>query len=363
MSWYSHGTRSTNPEFSNRIIDENTQVITDFVDLRKLPEFGILSKQVSDTVHSSSWWDRYGVDWVIHSVAAMCWVASHWLIGSTQPAVHWLGIFVLGCSHYTITFKAAHMLVHDAGCSSKAWNRFWSFISSDVLGCFSADIGYNIHIKCHHPHTNIVGLGDSSTWKAPFLPRYVYMFLAPLLLPALIPLVSIKELIEQEPLWKIVRHVLLSYPGLAFHVYLLMTVSEVTLREALLVIFLSRNVLSIPYIHVNIFQHIGLPMYSQQHRPKKIYQMTTGVLNLPRNIILDYCFGHSIMSCHTEHHLFPRLSDNMCLKVKPLVRRFCLERGLPYHEDTYTSRVAHFLENYNSLMVNAPPITKFVGLQ
>ena len=319
--------------------------------------------QVSDVVHSSSWWDRYGVDWVIHGVAAVGWLASHWMIGSPHLGVHCLGIFVLGCSHYTITFKAAHMLVHDAGCSSKAWNRFWSFISSDIFGNFSADVGYTIHIKCHHPHTNIIGLGDSSTWRAPFLPRYVYMFLAPLLMPLLVPLVSIKECLEQEPMWRTVRHLLLSIPGIAFHVYLLLSVSGLTYKEAFWVVFLSRNILSIPYIHVNIFQHIGLPMYSQQHRPKKIYQMTTGVLNLPRNIILDYCFGHSIMSCHTEHHLFPRLSDNMCLKVKPLVQRFCADRGLPYHEDTYTGRVLHFLDNYNSLMVNTPPITKFVGLQ
>ncbi|RUS84109.1 hypothetical protein EGW08_008148 [Elysia chlorotica] len=344
-------------------MDQDAQIITDFVDLKKLPQFGILSKQVSDVVAVSSWWERYGVDWVIHASAALTWLASHWLVGSALPGVHWLGVFLLGCSHYCVTFKAAHMLVHDAGCGSKAWNRFWCFVSSDVMGSFSADVGYDIHIKCHHPHTNVVGLGDSSTWKAPFLPRYVYLFLAPLLLPPLIPLVAIKELLELQAPWKTVRHMLLAYSGLAFHLYLLTAVSGLTLTGALWAIFLSRNVLSIPYIHVNVFQHIGLPMYCQQHRPKKIYQMTTGVLNLPRNPLLDICFGHSIMSCHTEHHLFPRLSDNMCLKVKPLVRAFCLDRGLPYHEDSYAGRVKHFWNNYNSLMVNAPPITKFVGLQ
>lgn len=43
--------------------------------------------------------------------------------------------------------------------------------------------------------------------------------------------------------------------------------------------------------------------------------MSLGVLNLPRLPVLDWAFGHSIVSCHVEHHLFPRLSDNMCLKV------------------------------------------------
>lgn len=43
--------------------------------------------------------------------------------------------------------------------------------------------------------------------------------------------------------------------------------------------------------------------------------MSLGVLNLPRLPVLEWAFGHSIVSCHVEHHLFPRLSDNMCLKV------------------------------------------------
>ena len=62
-------------------------------------------------------------------------------------------------------------------------------------------------------------------------------------------------------------------------------------------------------------QHIGLPMFSSTTRPKRIYQMTHGVLNLPRNPLLDWTFGHSLINCHVEHHLFPFLSDNMCLKV------------------------------------------------
>lgn len=62
-------------------------------------------------------------------------------------------------------------------------------------------------------------------------------------------------------------------------------------------------------------QHIGLNMFSPMRRPKRIYQMTHGVLNLPRNLLLDWLFGHSLINCHVEHHLFPFLSDHMCLKV------------------------------------------------
>ena len=68
-------------------------------------------------------------------------------------------------------------------------------------------------------------------------------------------------------------------------------------------------------------------------------------------------------SAHVEHHLFPRLSDEQCLRVKPVVRRFLKERGMAYNEADYTERLLVFLTKYRHLMVLAPPISHFVGIQ
>lgn len=128
--------------------------------------------------------------------------------------------------------------------------------------------------------------------------------------------------------------------------------------------------------------------------------MSHGVLNLPRNPLLDWTFGHSLINCHVEHHLFPSLSDNMCLKVsapapgspkaqdttclvclwfehnykhcmcvwcgvqvKPIVSRYLKVKALPYQEDGYLSRLRLFFHRYQELMVFAPPITELVGVQ
>lgn len=269
----------------------------------------------------------------------------------------------MGFCHATLSLKAGHGAIHCALSGSKLLDQSLTYFFSDFIGTFSADVGYSIHIKCHHPHTNIVGLGDSSTWKAPFVPSFLYMFVTPLTLPVLTPLVSIKELLADGSMLKFVRYILIAGAGIWSHIYLLTNVSNLTIGAALLVMYVNRNLFSIPYIHVNIFQHIGLPMYSQKYRPVRLYQMYSGVLNIPRNPFLDYCFGHGIVSAHIEHHLFPHLSDNMCLKIKPVVKSFCQEYDLPYHEDSYAGRAKHFIKNYEALMVNAPPVTSFVGLQ
>lgn len=65
------------------------------------------------------------------------------------------------------------------------------FIVFQICGSFSSNTGIQAHIKMHHAHTNVIGLGDSSVWKVPFLPRFIYLFLAPLAVPIITPLVAL----------------------------------------------------------------------------------------------------------------------------------------------------------------------------
>lgn len=68
-----------------------------------------------------------------------------------------------------------------------------------VCSAFSAEYAKYGHVKMHHGYTNVLGLGDSSTWRLPCLNRYVYMFLAPLLIPIITPLVAVGEYARAVP--------------------------------------------------------------------------------------------------------------------------------------------------------------------
>lgn len=332
------------------------------VKLKELPSYGELKSKVNEVVKNSSLWEIYGIDWtiIIGSIAAVPagLMLLRWDILTPQFA---LGIFLFGCIHAILADKASHLAAHGALSPWKRFNKLLEIFFEELCGSFSAEMGYEIHIKVHHPHTNIIGLGDSSSWKAPFLSRYTYMFFAPLLLPALTPLITIGLLRGR---WlSILRMVPVVLTGIYINAWLLVNVSGFSWLGALACMAVSRSVLAVPYIHVNIFQHIGLPMWDRKHRPKRIYQMSMGVLNLSRNPILDVCFGHSLINCHVEHHLFNELSDNMCLKIKPLVSKFLRENNLAYTEKTYMDRLYFFVDKYEELMVKAPPITHFVGIQ
>lgn len=322
-----------------------------------------LTRMVQKTVKESSWWERRGIDCTILAVAFLCLAPAFLLLSSSQTLWFTLGMVLMGVAHAVITIKGTHLASHGALSESPAWGEFWAIFFIEICGSFTARVGVHAHIKMHHAHTNIIGLGDSSTWKVPSLSRTVYLFIAPLAVPIITPLAALSQL-RGHSLVQVLKTVSMVALGMYSQYWLLIHVSGFqSTFSTLLCMLVCRAMFSLPYIHVNIFQHIGLPMFSSTSRPKRIYQMTHGVLNLPRNPLLDWVFGHSLINCHVEHHLFPFLSDNMCLKVKPLVSRYLKEKELPYQEDTYLSRLKLFFHKYQEFMVYAPSITELVGVQ
>ncbi|XP_005350764.1 fatty acid desaturase 6 [Microtus ochrogaster] len=322
-----------------------------------------LERQVQDVVRASSWWERRGVDCAILALSLLALPAGFLCLRFHNVLAFATGITILGMCHYTLTVKGSHLATHGALTESKRWGKILMIFFVEVCTAFPAEFGKFNHVNLHHGYTNVVGLGDSSTWKVPCLNRYIYMFLAPLLIPILTPLVALERL-RKEELRVALRTLGFMSLGLYSQYWLFLNVSGFkSPSSSLACMLLTRSLLAHPYLHVNIFQHIGLPMFSLDKKPRRIHMMSLGVLNLPRQPVLDWAFGHSLISCHVEHHLFPWLSDHMCLKVKPLVSKFLHDKQLPYNEDSYLARLQLFLSRYEEFMVHAPSITELVGLQ
>lgn len=330
--------------------------------LSNKPSINQLNALVKEVVSHSSWWDLYGTDLTIMFINFALLPVSLLLMGSASIPLFVAGYLLFAYIHATFTVKLAHAAVHNAlAGSSRLWNRLLTIFFVEIWGGFTEEGTYEAHIQLHHPYTNVIGLGDSSSWRAPFLGRNTYLFIAPLFMHFLYPVIGLNMLAGRW--WSKARFLCVILAGYVMHVCLFHYVAGLSILRAILCNISVRSVFSIPYIHVNIFQHIGLPMYDVRKRPKRLYQLASAALNLPRNPLLDYSFGHSIISCHVEHHLFPRLSDNMCLKIKPVVSSYLKNNGLPYNEATYLSQLRKFYNNYDELMVQAPPITEFIGIQ
>eukprot|EP00794_Sanderia_malayensis_P005659 gene5659-6355_t len=329
-------------------------------DSLKVGTFSDLNRTVREVVKNSTFWEQYGVDLCILA-SAFCLLPVGFFLVRCRGVIFVAGLLVLGTVHEMFITKGAHSAAHNALGPWKYWNKFWGIFFSEMCGAFTYTGGVQAHVNIHHPHTNIIGLGDSSIWKAPFLSRNLYLFIVPLFIPLFAPIYSAKMLWGK---WKSVAvNLLVIFTGYFGHYMCFRFLSGLTPLWSVFCLLVTRGLYYCSYIHVNVFQHIGLAMYSQKNRPKRLRLMATGSLNLARNILFDYCMGHSLFNCHVEHHLFPNLSDNMCMKIKPLVKNYLKQCQLPYQEDTYWNRLKLFHKDYKKLMVDAPPITDFIGIQ
>ena len=327
----------------------------------ELGDYAELCRIVKGIVKKSSHWERFGYDQCVVASGFFFLLPAGFLCLRFNGLIFALGLVLLGSVHVMVITKAAHASSHHAFCATKKWNDVFGTFFSDLCGAFTYFGAKEAHVNVHHPHTNVIGLGDSSVWKAPSLGRDIYLFVAPFCLPFIAPLFSVKLIWGR---WKLmIMNTFLVLLGFLGQFTCFRIVSGLSILWSFACLVITRSMFYCPYIHVNIFQHIGLSMYHPEHRPKRLRLMATGVLNLERNLFLDHFFGHSLINCHVEHHLFPQLSDNMCMKIKPTVRKYLEDNELPYMEDGYWNRLKIFFNRYTELMVDAPPITDFIGIQ
>ncbi len=79
----------------------------------------------------------------------------------TIPYIFVSALFLLGCAHAILTNKSGHLSVHGALGGPPWFVKATSWFMVEFCGQFSLKVGEDIHIKYHHPYTNIIGLGDS----------------------------------------------------------------------------------------------------------------------------------------------------------------------------------------------------------
>lgn len=118
------------------------------------------------------------------AVNTLKFIKTTWEKNRAHQYQYWSSCLVIfiDCFPWEFCYLGVHKQNHPSSCSS-----------AQICGSFSAQAGIHGHIKMHHAHTNVIGLGDSSVWKVPFLPRTVYLFMAPLTVPIITPLVALGE--------------------------------------------------------------------------------------------------------------------------------------------------------------------------
>lgn len=72
--------------------------------------------------------------------------------------------------------------------------------------------------------------------------------------------------------------------------------------------------------------------------------------NVTRSRVNDFWYGG--LNYQIEHHLFPSMPRNNLCKAQPIVRGYCQELGIPYHETSAVGSIKEIIESLHE--VSAP---------
>ena len=76
--------------------------------------------------------------------------------------------------------------------------------------------------------------------------------------------------------------------------------------------------------------HKGMPVLGPHDKLDYLRQQVLTARDVIPNPIIDYAYGG--LNYQIEHHLFPNMPRNRLIDARAVVKGFCLERGIPYHE-------------------------------
>ena len=97
--------------------------------------------------------------------------------------------------------------------------------------------------------------------------------------------------------------------------------------------------------------HKGMPLVGSGVRLEYVYHQVATSRNLKRHPLTDWWYG--ALGCQIEHHLFPTMPRQNLRKAEEIVKAFCAERSIPYHEtgvfESYREVLGHLHEVSMSL--------------
>lgn len=76
--------------------------------------------------------------------------------------------------------------------------------------------------------------------------------------------------------------------------------------------------------------HKGMPVLEKETRLDYLRQQVLTARDVLPNPVIDFAYGG--LNYQIEHHLFPNMPRNRLKESREVVKAFCREQGIPYHE-------------------------------
>ncbi|MGW7514059.1 fatty acid desaturase family protein [Streptomyces sp. NPDC054796] len=288
----------------------------------------------------------------------------------------WVAFFAVGASWWQLAvagylglvFGQLALIAHDLAHRQVFRGRSASETGGRLVGNVGIGMSYgwwmNKHTR-HHANPNHEELDpdvapDILVWsqeqarEAKGLPRFIGRHQAALFFPLLtlegfnLHVSSIRAL-RQPHMKRPVLEGTLLFGHLAVYLAALFLVLPPGMAVAFLL--LHQAVFGVYLGSIFAPNHKGMPMLSGDERPDFLRRQVLTSRNVRGGALTDIALGG--LNYQIEHHLFPNMPSPHLRRARPIVRGYCAELGIPYHE---TSLVASWREALRHLREAGAPI-------
>ena len=297
-----------------------------------------------------------------------------WKIASTVGllAAGWAIFVVLGNSWWQLAvavfmgviFTQMGFLGHDAGHRQIFTSRRASYVTGLLIGNLGIGLSYGWWVDKHnrhhvHPNTEdadpdisvgVLAFTADQVRESRGLARWIfrhqaYLFFPLLLLEAFaLHVASVQALTgraARDQRWEralFALHVV-SYLGVVFVVLSpVKAVAFIAVQQCLFGLYLGCSFAP---------NHKGMPILAAADRTDFLRRQVLTSRNVRGSRLTDLALGG--LNYQIEHHLFPTMPRPSLRRSQPLIRAFCLQRGLPYSETSLLRSYALALRHLNAV--------------
>ena len=254
------------------------------------------------------------------------------------------------------------LLAHDFGhmqvFKSSRWNDVWGNISGTVVGL--SYYWWKDKHNAHHAHTNhdhmdpdidlpILAYSEEQAKRKKGIARWMVKhqawFFFPIQLLAAISLRSSSWIyvFRRENRKRMKLDLTLSILHVA--IYLLIVFGTQVWWVGILFILIHQKLWSAYITSIFAPNHKGMPILEGETIDFMREQILTA-RNIRPNFFVDCYYGH--LNYQIEHHLFPTMPRQYSRRARTIVKQFCNEKGIDYHETgiirSYVEIIQHMHE-------------------
>jgi fatty acid desaturase len=279
-----------------------------------------------------------------------------------------LWLQLLNAAYLAFVFVQISLLAHDIGHRQfsfrASWKNDWAtLILGNLLLGVSRQWWIDKHNE-HHGHPNqlevdpdieipLLAFEEEQALHKRGIARFVVKYQAALIFPlSLLQALSmhrssIRFLIEKKAKSTFAEALVM---GAHFALYFGLLFSVLEPLQALLFIAVHRGLFGMFMVSIFAPNHKAMPVLDRDSQLDFVHRQVLTSRNVMAHPITDFWYGG--LNYQIEHHLFPRLPRNKLREVQPIVKDFCRDHSIAYHETSVLQSYREILQHLHE--VGAP---------